>query len=177
MLPGAADVRVFGQRQVSMRINLDRLRPGFSVVRRSGQHAPPRGRAGADFVKQQERSAFGLEQDRVPGRESVGGEPDAIAGFSGSGPFPIFQTRNVNAHVGISFFSATEPRGDQAGFGFGNGRVPAELREWFFKQIPDAEVMQALDELKDDGGLELSEFLDLNQLEQVVAGEQIERQS
>jgi len=60
--------------------------------------------------------------------------------------------------------------------GLGDGRIPAELREWVLEQFPDEELLHSLDMINEQECLELSEFLDLSQLERMVASEQAQRQ-
>jgi len=55
------------------------------------------------------------------------------------------------------------------------GRIPDELRAWVREGFPENDLLQSLDELNEQACLELSEFLDLNELERVVASEQAER--
>ena len=118
---------VFDRAENSLRQPL-RLRPRFAVVGRSRHHAPPRGGLRADFVKQQQRPIFRLEQNRIPSRETIGGKTDAVRDCNRRRPFAVFIPRNVNAHVGIAFRRAAEPGGDEAGFRFRNRRGVARRK-------------------------------------------------
>jgi len=60
--------------------------------------------------------------------------------------------------------------------GAGDGRIPAGLRRWVGKQFPADDLLRSLDEVSPRQCLELSEFLDLNDLERAVASEQAQRQ-
>src|SRR3954454_24289273 len=60
--------------------------------------------------------------------------------------------------------------------GRGNGRLPAELRAWVLEQVPEDHLLRSLDELNGQECLELSQFLDFNELERAVASEQARRQ-
>jgi hypothetical protein len=58
----------------------------------------------------------------------------------------------------------------------GDGRIPPELRQWILERFPEKDVLRSLDELNEQECLELSQFLDLGELERVVASEQAQRQ-
>lgn len=57
-----------------------------------------------------------------------------------------------------------------------DGRIPAGLRAWVGEQFPADDLLRSLDELNAQECLGLTEFLDLNELERAVAGEQAQRQ-
>jgi hypothetical protein len=62
------------------------------------------------------------------------------------------------------------------GGGPADGRIPGELRAWVGEQFPADDVLRSLNEVNAQECLELSEFLDLNDLERAVASEQAQRQ-
>jgi hypothetical protein len=57
-----------------------------------------------------------------------------------------------------------------------DGRIPDELRQWVYEQFPEEDVLRSLDELNEQECLELSQFLDLAELDRAVASEQAQRQ-
>jgi hypothetical protein len=61
--------------------------------------------------------------------------------------------------------------------GFGDGRIPPELREWVFAQATDEELLRSMEEVNPQDCLELSEFLDLDELDRAVASELAQRKS
>ncbi len=56
-----------------------------------------------------------------------------------------------------------------------DGRIPDALCTWVREGFPENDLLQSLDELNEQACLELSEFLDFNELEWAVASEQAER--
>jgi hypothetical protein len=56
-----------------------------------------------------------------------------------------------------------------------DGRIPDELRDWVNQCFPDEDVLRSLDEVKPEDCLQLSEFIDLDELDRAVAQEQASR--
>ena len=77
----------------------DHVRPPSSDVISMPHQS--RGRR-ADFVEQQERPGFGLEQDRVPGGVAQRRRLDAVGDFDGRRPTAVFLAREPDADVGMS---------------------------------------------------------------------------
>ena len=76
VLPGAADVRIFGERQVSMRINLDRTRPaGYRLTVQDVEDAIRRQNAEipAGRIESQARDFTVVAETDLQTPEQVGG--------------------------------------------------------------------------------------------------------
>jgi hypothetical protein len=57
-----------------------------------------------------------------------------------------------------------------------DGCIPAELRDWLYRQFPENDLLRSLDDLNEQECRQLSEFLNLSELERMVASERAQRQ-
>src|SRR6266850_6392368 len=96
--------------------------PGLAPIYGGDQHSPPGRRVGTDFIEQQQRAGFWLEQDRIPTGVTLAGGLYAIGDFNWRGPMPSQLTRDPNPNIRIALTRPSKPRRHQAALGFGNGR-------------------------------------------------------
>src|SRR5260370_39844410 len=105
----------------------------MAVIYGGDQHSPPRRWVGTDFIEQQQRAGFWLEQDRIPTGVTLTGGLHAIGDFNWRGPMPSQLTRDPNPNIRIALARPPKPRRHQAAFGFCNRRCMTARERGGFK--------------------------------------------
>src|SRR5262249_43583702 len=102
-----------------------RITPRAPAVFAGAQHSPPCAPAGADFVKEQQRTGLRLEKHRVPTRMACAVSLHTVGDFDGCRPVAALEARQPDADIGILLGRTAEPRGHQPAGGFDDGRSVA----------------------------------------------------
>ena len=90
-----------------------RLTPGLAIIITQTKQAPPFDRVGADLIVKLQGTFLGLEQDRIPTRETFTVRLQTFGYLDRRRPFAVDLTRHPDGDIRLTFGFAREPCGDQ----------------------------------------------------------------